>query len=140
MNAFRKPRRRKQYSDLIAELDPLNDAFREHVLWGESDGERGGHHFSSLRIGKTVFPERWSNEDIFEAIRLVLTAPQHKNDLGQAMFISAVVDFVLVEIALKRTKKGLQLDSAYPRWGTGVYRNTAFGRKEITHSRIELEK
>ena len=139
MNAFRKPRRKAVVRNLIAELDPLNDAFRHHVLYGEEDGDRGGHAFSSTRIGKTVFPERWSETEVIEAVLVVMNKPQRALDLRSRLILLGVVDDVLIEVSFKKTKRGYQLQTAFPRNGSGVEVNTAFGRRAVPLDKSILE-
>ena len=131
MNAFRKPRRKAVVRNLIAELDPLNDAFRHHVLYGEEDGDRGGHAFSSTRIGKTVFPERWSEGEIFDAIRSVLVQPDRTKETQLMIILQSVIDDVLVEVKLHKSNRGYRLWAAFPRNGRGVFLNSHIGRIEL---------
>lgn len=139
MNAFRKPRRKAVVRNLIAELDPLNDAFRHHVLYGEEDGDRGGHAFSSTRIGKTVFPERWSEEEIFNAALFVLENPIVFKQLGDRAWLIAIYDEVVVEVRLGISSRGYQLKTAFPHSGEGVFRNTAYGREPLPLDKSILE-
>jgi hypothetical protein len=55
----------------------LPESVIEHIWNGESeDSRRGGHRFGLGREGKTEFPEDWSLEMVYSAVRLTLDHPQ----------------------------------------------------------------
>lgn len=125
---------------MLAHADPLPPAVIEHILFGDdASNVRGGHSFESTLIGKTVFPERWSHDQIIEFVRQVLFKPQSVRVSGRKVVLLGLIDDVLVEVWVKSSKGGFVVDTAFPQAGRGVMQNTYKGRVTVPLEVTEKE-
>lgn len=119
----------------------LTDLAIQHVLEGDGAPDfRGGHRFESAVVGKTVFPERWDDGDILSAIRVTIEFPLKIIERKQEIILLSVIDNVLIEVRLKKSAGGIQLQHAFPQSGDGVFRNEALGRRAVALDLSFLEQ
>ena len=122
------------FDDSVIDADAV-----AHILDGDAD-YKGGHRFTSQIIGKTVFPESWSDEQIIAAVKAVVRRPTTVLHLRPYMFLRGMVRNVIIEVALKRKRGRFEFSHAFPTSGAGVYRNETLRRKEIPIDLAHLER
>lgn len=118
----------------------LSESAIEHVLEGEGAPDyRGGHRFGSGVVGKTVFPEHWSDADIIDSIRATLRNPSKVRHTRQHLVLTGLVDEVIVEVKLKIARNSKTFMHAFPQSGSGVFRVTHLGRVAVPLDLTSLE-
>lgn len=112
----------------------------DHVLNGEGPPDYlGGHRFESAVIGKTVFPEHWTDEDIVTALRITIEHPAKVTFYQHIIRLLSLVDEVVIEVEVRITRRGPRLHKAYPKNGSGVMRNDPIKRVPIPLDLTSLE-
>lgn len=107
----------------------LDEAARAHVLDGEGSPDyRGGHRFDSSIVGKTVFPQDWTDDEIIGAIRATLSFPARVLHDSQFSVFFGLVNEVLIEVKIGLNERGAKLRHAFPVNGFGVHRNDPLGK------------
>lgn len=120
--------------------DPISPKLAKHILDGEgSPTFKGGHRFSSRIVGKSVFPESWSDETILDAVRQTLGNPQFNVYLGQTLVLRSLVDEVVIEVRLKKIASSFEIETAFPVNGSGVFLNSTRGRVQVPLDLSALE-
>lgn len=100
-----------------------------HVLVGDgAPSFRGGHRFESWIVGKTVFPEDWTDDEIIGALRVTLAYPAKVIFSAQFFVAFGLVNEVIIEAKVRVSQSSLRLKHAFPVNGTGVFRNDPLGR------------
>lgn len=127
-----------------AEVPEFDDAVIDaaavaHILDGDAD-YKGGHRYTSRVIGKTVFPETWSDEQIIAAVKAVVRRPTFLLWAPPHLILRSVVLGVIVEVALRRTRGRLIFKHAFPKSGVGVLRNETRRRVAVPLDLLDLER
>lgn len=131
---------RRRSTDLPDFDDSVIDASAiEHILKGDRNF-KGGHRFTSYVVGKTVFPEDWSDAQIIAAVKAVVRRPTFVLHMKPFVYLRGILLGVIIEVALKRTRGRFEFFHAFPISGTGVYRNEALRRRELPLDFADLER
>lgn len=89
-------------------------------------------------LGKTEFPESWSEDNILGAIQRVMADPDWirpaPNERALHQF-GKTVDGVQVEVKAYLADGEYVIDQAYPVGGDGVTKNTSTGKIDVKPSR-----
>lgn len=110
----------------------LDEVAINHVLDGSGPPDyRGGHRFDCRVVGKTVFPETWTDEEIVGALRVTLAYPANTIVEKQFTVFFGLVDHVVIEVKVDFGQFGTRLKHAFPVNGSGVYRNDPAGRVPV---------
>ena len=141
----RRSPRKKRVPDwvplMLAHADPLPPAVIEHILFGDASSHvRGGHRFESTLKDRSVFPERWTDEFVIEAVRLVLNQASSAEVHGRKVILQAFVDDVLIEVWVRSSRGGYLVETAFPKAGRGVMRNTYRGRVNVPLEITEMDE
>ena len=93
-----------------------------HILFGD---DKGGGHLSGQGVeGKTEFPEYWTISRIESAIIMAQLQISHRGGLPQSGPNDEFVDGLMLRMVFTRDQHGdLELKTAYPLRGNGVFRN-----------------
>lgn len=119
----------------------LTDAAINHILNGEGAPDyNGGHRFTSIVFGKTVFPEWWTDEDIVAALTVAIEHPARVRIFKHSILCFALVDEAIVEVQIDLTRAGARFHHGFPKNGRGVERNDPRGRTSLPLDLTELEK
>lgn len=159
---FLAQRRRKRFEKKIADLSrperskpkepssetikwpdnvqPPSETVANHILHGDGDGKRGGHLYGTGVIGKTEFPEDWSEEDVLRAISQVMADPDWtvpaKNEHA-LHWLGKTINDVQVEVKAYMVDGKYVINQAYPVGGNDVTRNTLDGKVEAKPSKAK---
>lgn len=124
-------------------LPRLSDLVK-HSVWGWRRGDesitpdtpRDGHTFDSVRKKGTFFPERWSDQDIADAIAAAMESPEFIEKSVVRRHARKEIDGVTVRFEWELIpQRGVKATSAYPMFGRGVER---FSRSEDARLPWEL--
>jgi hypothetical protein len=102
---------------------PITEELLRHVWEGEDDVSLGGHRYGLGRMNKTEFPETWTREDVYWALKETLALPQLIIGNGFPYICDRTVNGVVIRVILRRTVKGIRVHAAFPLCGHGVFRN-----------------
>lgn len=122
------------FDDSVIDADAV-----AHILDGDAD-YKGGHRFTSQIIGKTVFPEEWSDEQIIAAVKAVVRRPSFHMWVPPRIYLRAIVLDVIVEVALRCSGNQVVFKHAFPKSGTGVFRNDPLRRVALPLDLRDLER
>jgi hypothetical protein len=117
----------------------VTEELLQHVWEGEADPAKGGHRFGLGREGKTEFPEHWEQSMVEIAILNVLNKPEFVGHRGSAVILKKQVGDVILEVKLRFNGSTHEVEYAYPKNGTGVFRNQSGLRKYLPLTIQSLE-
>lgn len=119
-------------------LPRLSDLVK-HSVWGWNRGDesitldtpRDGHTFDSARQKGTFFPERWSDQDIADAIAATMEHPDLIESRAVRRIAYRQVDGVMVTVQWDYIKGASKPYTAYPVYGDGVEAYDKSAKKRI---------
>jgi hypothetical protein len=100
---------------------------RGHILYGDGDGEGGGHRHDSGVPNKTTFPEDWDDDKIIDEVEDVAKNPDEPPEYDEddeTWTVHGTRDGVDIEVIV--TPDGT-VKTGYPTGGEGVHRNDQNG-------------
>lgn len=109
-----------------------------HILDGDEE-YKGGHRHDSRIVGKTVFPERWTDTQIVLAVKATVRRPDYIMWLKPRVVLRSLILGVIVEVSLTQSKNRWKFRHAFPNSGAGVYRNESLRRVELPLDLTQLE-
>lgn len=118
---------------------PRSNELVKHSIWGWRRGNapitaetaRVGHSFDSPRDKGTFFPERWSDQDIADAITATLEAPELIESRSVRRVAYREIDDVMVAVEWDYNNGRAKINTAYPVYGTGVQQYEKASGKRI---------
>jgi hypothetical protein len=103
---------------------------RAHILYGDADGEGGGHRHDSGVPNKTTFPPDWDDDQIIDQVEDVAKNPDNPpvyDEEREAWTVTGTRDGVDIEVIVQPDGT---IRTGYPTGGEGVHRNNDDGDPE----------
>jgi Bacterial EndoU nuclease len=100
---------------------------RGHILYGDGDGQGGGHRHDSGVPNKTTFPEDWDDDKIIDEVEDVAKNPDEPPEYDEddeTWTVHGTRDGVDIEVIVSPDGK---VKTGYPTGGEGVHRNDQNG-------------
>lgn len=134
MQSFIK-REGKPRIDWPANTHPIGDQILDHILYGDSTRNIGGHLHGQGIAGKREFPESWDATRIECSIAQVMEHPLWVRKAAQEFrptIFGAEIDGVQIEVKAYLYQGRYVIERAYPVGGDGVIKNLSNGDRMLT--------
>lgn len=114
--------------DWPANVYPIGDVIREHIIEGDSSRGQGGHMSTSQVIGKTHFPSDWDYNRVERAVGKLMEHPDwvvESDNLFNPTLFGAEIDGVQIEVKAYFYTGMYIPERVVPVGGVGVVRLTS---------------